>query len=76
MMAVPQRFQAACEMCGDPLDIRKPGVHQFVSGWIENRKGGGAHAIRMAQRVQRYACKFCVDREMAGAARWQPSLFG
>ena len=75
-MAIPRRFQSFCEMCGDPLDTRKPGVHQWWSGWVENRRGGGGHAIRLARKELRYACKLCVDKESSGAAKYQPSLFG
>ena len=62
-------------MCGDDLDIRQPGVHQFTEGWVENRNQGGGHAIRLPRRHIRFACKQCVDRESSGLARYQPSLF-
>ena len=73
---IPERFRTACEFCGDPLDVRRAGVHQMMSGWVENRKGGGAHAIRLPKRELRWACKTCVDKESSGLARYQPSLFG
>ena len=63
-------------MCGDPLDVRQNGVHVYTSGWVENRRDGGGHAIRLPRKEQRYACKFCVDKQAAGAAKYQPSLFG
>ena len=72
---IPQRFQADCEYCGMPLDIRKPGIHVFTEGWVENRRGGGAHAIRLPVRHRRFACKWCMDKQASGHSMAQASLF-
>jgi hypothetical protein len=60
---IPVRFQGVCHLCQDPLDIRAKGVSQWVEGWVENRTGGGAHAIRTPVKHMRFACKWCVDKE-------------
>ena len=73
---VPKRFQAFCELCGDPIDTRKSGVHQWEEGWVENRHGGGGHAIRCVVKHLRWACKLCVDKRASAAAKYQPTLFG
>jgi hypothetical protein len=75
MQGVPSRFVAKCEL--DPtheLDIRADGVHQWTCGWVMQRSGGGGHGISLAQRSNRYACRYCVERAIQG---WisQPSMF-
>lgn len=72
---IPKRFVGECEFCHEPVDVRAPGVHVLVEGWIENRTGGGAHGIRLAKRSVRYACKFCVDRRAQGTDLDQLQLF-
>ena len=42
-MPIPGAYRAICEFCGHELDTREGGVHQHISGWAMNRKGGGAH---------------------------------
>ena len=73
---VPERFRTECHLCGDPIDTRKAGVHQWEEGWVENRRGGGAHAIRCVIKHQRWACKLCVDKHASGVVKYQPRLFG
>jgi hypothetical protein len=72
---IPQRFQSQCNFCGDPLDIRRPGVFQLTTGWVENRKGGGAHAIALAERMPHWACHLCMDKKRQGQAQYQLDLF-
>lgn len=61
-MNIPARFQADCHFCQQEIDIRREGVHQFVSGWVKNRAGGGGNAIAVPERLNRYACKLCIER--------------
>jgi len=72
---IPKRFTGECEFCHDPIDIRDGGTHVFTEGWVQNRTGGGAHAIRMPKRHRRYACKWCVDKGSSGAGVTQMELF-
>ena len=76
MTYIPVRFRGECHYCHDPIDTRASGVCQWVEGWVENRTGGGAHAIRKPIRHQRYACKWCVDADVGKASTSQLGLFG
>lgn len=57
---IPERFQATCDFCRQPLDMRANGVHQFTEGWVEKRKAGGGHAISLAVRKPLYAHGPCI----------------
>jgi hypothetical protein len=69
--------QAACEDCGDTIDVTAPGVAQHVSGWAINRKGGafGSNFTALPERHLRWLCRFCVDRRRAGVNPAQQELF-
>jgi hypothetical protein len=66
---IPARFQRRCELCSGILDNRVEGVHQWTSGWVKQREGGGGHGISLPQRVDRWAHLQCVEREVSGLAR-------
>lgn len=56
-----------CELgCGDPIDPDGSRVCQWTSGWAEKRKQGGANAIRLPVREQRFAHLDCVEDEARG----------
>jgi hypothetical protein len=63
---VPSAFCAKCEFCGNEIDTRAEGSHQYTSGWVKNRIGGGGHGISLAERKNRWACGYCVDRAAKG----------
>jgi len=63
---IPPAYRASCDLCGRSLDIRAHGVHQYTRGWVEQRVGGGGHAIRCAVRERRWAHALCVDRATRG----------
>lgn len=71
---IPERYKTKCELCGDELDIRGDGVHQFTSGWVKNRSGGGGHGISLPVRENRWAHGYCVDQETKGLTK-QQALF-
>lgn len=73
---IPTRFQTNCEFCGCELDTRRQGVHQYVEGWVQNRAGGGANAVRLPNHHLRWACKICVDTKSKGQPLFQMNLFG
>jgi hypothetical protein len=68
-------MRPTCERCGVQVSPTAPGTFQFASGWLEARKGGGAHAIALAVREQRFMCSPCVDLLRLGGAAQQVSLF-
>jgi len=72
---IPDRYKARCEFCEIELDTRAEGVHQFTSGWVMNRAGGGGHGISLPERANRWAHRQCVERATRGQTN-QPSMFG
>ncbi len=74
-MNIPARFQADCAFCGEVIDIRKDGVHQRTSGWVKRRSGGGGNAIALPERLNEYACPFCIDSEKHKHGSVQFALF-
>jgi hypothetical protein len=64
--STPTRFRALCEECSEPLDIREPGSHQFISGWVKNREGGGAHGVSLPKREHRWMHSWCVNKLSKG----------
>lgn len=67
--------RAACETCGDVVDITAPGVAQFSTGWAVNRRQGGTNALVGQERHPRWICRLCVDRARSGVPIGQGSLF-
>jgi len=65
-MTIPSRFVRQCEFCGCELDIRLEGVHQFASGWVKNRDGGGGHGISLRKSEDRWAHRQCVEEKSKG----------
>jgi hypothetical protein len=72
---IPDRFKSKCEFCQRELDTRMDGTHQYTSGWVMNRSGGGAHAISMPKRENRWAHRQCVEKASKGTLG-QTSMFG
>jgi hypothetical protein len=62
MQGIPTAFLRQCELCGNDLDNRAEGVHQWTGGWVMNRKAGGGNAISCPERQDRWAHKHCVER--------------
>jgi len=65
-MQTPTRFVKPCEFCSKDLDTRESGVHQFTTGWVKQREGGGGHGISLAKREDRWAHGYCIDNETKG----------
>jgi hypothetical protein len=70
---IPERFRQPCDFCGQTLDTRAKGVHQWTAGWVEQRAAGGGHAISMPVRENRWAHGPCV--RAAAPADLQLALF-
>jgi hypothetical protein len=68
MQGVPTRFVRRCEVeeCGRELDTRAAGSCQRISGWAEQRSGGGAHGIIDREVEDRWAHRFCLERKRRG----------
>jgi len=65
---IPAFRKAPCELCGADLDIEKtPGVHQWTSGWVMRREGGGGHGVSLPVRERRFAHHACVDLASRGS---------
>jgi len=65
-MGIPAFRKAQCEFCNGDLDIDTPGVHQWTSGWVMRREGGGGHGISLPVREGRFAHHACVDLAARG----------
>jgi hypothetical protein len=72
---IPQRFQAPCEFCGRNLNVSTPGTYQHGSGWFANRKQGGANAVALPERHDRWACGPCIDLLRSRGAGTQGTMF-
>ena len=72
---VPERFRSKCEFCNHELDIREEGVHQFTTGWVKNRNGGGGHGVSLPKRENKWAHGACIDSATRGFLK-QPAMFG
>ena len=73
-LRIPPAYGTHCQLCGEPLDTRANGVHQWTSGWVMQRAGGGGHGISCPERADRYAHNDCVRKQAAGLLD-QPTLF-
>ena len=69
-------IDVACHFCGMTMNPTSLGVFKRVTGWVENRKSGGAHALSLPGPPTAYACKPCMDVQRMGGERAQhDSLF-
>jgi hypothetical protein len=72
---IPLSRRRICAYCSVTIDSNAPGVFQHASGWIENRKRGGANTIALPIRSDMYACNECIDRLRHGISTGQTTLF-
>jgi hypothetical protein len=65
-----------CEFCQAPISVGAD--YRIVTGWERiQRNAGGTNAIRLPDRTsERFACRFCIDRQSAGVSFAQMSLSG
>ena len=70
-------MNVACEFCGKDVDPSEVGSWRRVVGWVQNRKGGGTHAVSMPSEPMGWAHKACMEIEKFKVSRgWQDtSLF-
>jgi hypothetical protein len=63
-----------CDGCGEEVDPRAAGTFREVTGWVQARKGGGAHAIKGQKPTGRFACRWCAERQFDHLAHGAPRL--
>lgn len=50
-----------CADCGQPVDYRRPGVGERVTGIRQNRAAGGANQIIAPKGLGEWLCAGCVE---------------
>lgn len=65
----------SCQECGEEVNPKAQGTWRLVTGWVENRKGGGAHAIALPSPAQGYMCNACMIVARAKPQDQTPSMF-
>jgi hypothetical protein len=65
---------ANCEFCHRPISLGAD--YRLVTGWERiARSAGGTNAIRLPDRtVERFACRWCIDKQASGLAIEQQAL--
>ena len=74
--SIPLSRLRTCAYCSCQLDSTAVGVYQRASGWLPNRKQGGANTIAMPIRADAYACAECISKLQHGIPVGQMQLFG
>ena len=54
-----------CKLCGNPLRSGER-LYREVTGWEEQRSGGGTHAVRLRALTGNLAHWVCVERAAKG----------
>lgn len=49
-----------CEHCGKPMTGERTGEWRQVTGWVQTRKVGGAHAVHGPVPTGKVACEDCM----------------
>lgn len=72
---IPLSRRRLCAYCSCTVDSNGTQVFQRASGWLENRKRGGANTIALPIRRDEYACGECIDKLRHGISIGQGRLF-
>lgn len=72
---IPLSRRRLCAFCLVTLDSNGTGIFQRASGWLENRKRGGANTIALPIRLDVYACNECIDKLRHNIPVGQMQLF-
>jgi hypothetical protein len=70
----PESSTFRCDYCGAGLNPDGLGVARRVTGWTENRKNGGANAIRFQEAPTGFAHTVCLEAAKHPSAQ-APQLF-
>ena len=54
----------SCTYCGEPVDAQSD--YRRVIAWERRREQGGTNAIRAPERLDQWACRWCVDKLAQG----------
>jgi hypothetical protein len=73
--SVPLSRVRLCYYCSCQLDSNAVGVYQLATGWLANRKRGGANTIAIPFRRDTYACPDCIDKLKHGIPVGQMRLW-
>lgn len=64
-----------CHFCKKPVEPNALGTYRAAAGWIENRSGGGANALRPPKKLyDAFAHRTCLDLAAKGHRFGQESL--
>ena len=74
-LGIPASRRAVCVYCSELVDTAADHTFQLAYGWVENRRGGGAHAIAKIERKGKYACHECINKLRKGISPDQGALF-
>ena len=55
-----------CKDCDQPINPNLNGTWKQVTGWVETRSGGGAHAVSMPSAPHAWMCKTCMMIRKSG----------
>ena len=64
-----------CEDCGMEINPKERGTWKKVTGWVENSKGGGAHAVALPTAPMGWMCKTCMMLKKLKAPPQTETLF-
>lgn len=73
--SIPLSRLRNCVYCQCQVDSNAIGIFQLATGWLMNRRSGGANTIAMPKRQDFYACAECIDKLRHGIPVGQQSLF-
>ena len=63
-----------CNGCRQDFDDRTPGTWHRVEGWVEERRDGGANAVREKRYTGDVLCPPCAKLRRMGVNQEQTSL--
>lgn len=65
-----------CHFCKCELDPNADTTYKRVTGWVRNRKAGGANAVAIPGPPTGWACNVCIDIQSGRSpAQQAESLF-
>lgn len=64
-----------CDVCGCAVNPEQVGVWRRVTGWVQNRRSGGANHIALPQPEPGLMCNACMEYRKLRPGADQDSLF-
>ncbi len=53
--------EVTCFYCDEPINIRAKETYRYMAGWVQQRRQGGANALKHRREVGYFAHPVCVD---------------